>query len=146
MKVTLVAAAIALALAACSSMRPEHADAGARSLDNKTPKVFVRNKCQEQKAHIVVDQEPVQFFLSDNKGPFDVTWRLMTPGYTFGKVTDPTPTGDIRDCKKSTSGMTITCTNLNTNAGNWKYTLDVIPSDDNKCGAPRPLDPWVSND
>ena len=152
MKITVVATMTALALAGCSSMNVDSMAAGSPAFDNKNPKVFVREKCQQKAAHIVVDQEPIHFFRSDTSGSFDIVWRLMTPGYTFGKVTDPmpvgtSPKGEISGCAKSTSGRTLTCSNQNSAAGTWKYTLAVVPDRDNKCGVlPGDLDPYISND
>ena len=153
MKITVAAIMVATALAGCSSMTAESTRMAANpNFDNKNPKVFVREKCDQKAAHIVVDQEPIHFFRSDTSGSFDIVWRLMTPGYTFGKVADPVALpGSAKDgisgCGKSASGRTMTCTNQNSGAGTWKYTLSVAPDSDNKCGAaPRDLDPYISND
>jgi hypothetical protein len=74
-----------------------------------------------------------------------ITWRLATPGYTFGKqngiVFADDPSGDEFKCRAEQNGATYVCTNKHSTSGKtYKYTVNLAGP-----GAPNPLDPWVIN-
>jgi len=145
MKGTILAAiVVALALAGCASFDP------------RNPKVFVVTNdapdCKDRRPAVVVDQEPIYFFLRPGGPPFPITWHLQTSGYSFAPqltaLADPTPVdtkskpGEIGKCQAK--GQNMECINKNESRGYWKYTLK-IQADDKNCPSPEDLDPIIGN-
>jgi len=153
-RMMLVAAAVALA--GCVVIDKSAPSAFAPpGLDPKNPNVFVvtngATACADKRAVIVVDQEPIYFFMRGHSQAFPITWHLQTRGYSFAQqanIADPTPyeksyaTGEITNCRAG--GQSMTCTNKNQNSGYWKYTLSIRADDG--CGNPPDLDPLIGND
>jgi hypothetical protein len=130
--------------------------AGCASFDPRNPKVFVVTNdaadCKDRRPAIVVDQEPIYFFLRPGGQPFRIIWHLQTKGYSFAQrltaLADPKPVdakskpGEISKCQAN--GQNMECINQNASAGYWKYTLKV-ESDDKGCPSPEDLDPIIGN-
>jgi hypothetical protein len=150
-KTILIAAASAVALAGCVSARKGGYEG--LGFDPRNPQVFVVDNgiqtCPGKKTYIVVDQEPIYFFIPGGAQAFPIIWNLKTTGYSFvqdNNIADPTPLGSspaggISGCRAG--GNTMQCTN-NAQRGAWKYTLRITA--DNGCGNPADLDPTIGND
>ena len=142
--------AAAVALAGCAFAQDVKGQSP--SFDPRNPKVYVVRQnardCKGKNA-IVVDQEPVYFFLPGKA--VTITWRLQTKGYSFvprSNIPDPTPVGksqpgEITKCQAKDQSMT--CENKRQTAGHWKYTLQ-IQADEKGCRKPDDLDPLIGND
>lgn len=152
MKKILLAAASATALMGCASMEAQRARTP--STDARNPQVYVLSdgvqSCAARTLAIVVEPPTLSFPNSGNGNAFPIIWHMRTPGYKFAQnsnLPDPAPihgsaSGVITGCRSG--GLTMQCTNKDTNKGAWKYDIKGVIADDG-CNPPD-LDPLISND
>jgi hypothetical protein len=87
-----------------------------------------------------VDSETVQ--VSRGNSP-NITWQMISAGYTFPSngIVFASGASQFSECHVEANGRRFTCKDRNTEAGKFKYTVNISGSP-----AVPPLDPWVVND
>lgn len=85
-----------------------------------------------------VDNQTVQ--VSRGNSP-NITWQMMTPGYTFPSNGIVIVNGGTEfDCRVEANGRRFMCHDKHTRSGKYKYTVNVSGSP-----AVPPLDPFIEN-
>jgi len=86
-----------------------------------------------------VDSETVQ--VPRGNSP-NITWQLMSPGYTFPSngIVIPDGGNEFVDCRVEANGRRFMCHDKHTRPGKYKYTVNITGSP-----AVPPLDPFVDN-
>ena len=149
-KTILFAALAALGLAGCQAMYRNFGGASAPSFDPTNPQVYVV-PAGNNKAAIVVDQEPIYFVFDKNQK--QIRWHLATPGYRFvgnngisGFTVIKGSGNPATEFVCGGSGVDFNCTYMNSVQGRYKYTINVEPLPQSGNPTPPALDPSVGND
>lgn len=145
----LIAVVASVALVGCSSTSTAlYRMTGKPPFNPEKPKVYVVQG--NNKAYIVVDQEPITFV--KDSGNVKIKWQLQDSNYKFEKDSIKITAKPISGSKNPVSGCNpdgtgdsdYSCDNDTSVPGTFKYTIKVTPRNPGD-PTPLPLDPSIVN-